>query len=345
MNIRIKSSSRLLMNRPVNAISAKYSYAAKQGVDLSSVLSEIGLTETDLEDPDLFVTIDQEFSFLSKFLKKINDPMLGIEVAKHHHLAALGKWAIAVLYSSTGLEAFKVAFKFSDISNTTLQYELTASGESATVRCRELMDLGDCRKFIHQHEIFVVYQLYCLVIEKPLKLNELRFAFPEPENPDEYQEVFQCPVYFDAESTSISFDSSYLKETLPRANPLLRKSYEKESEKFLKHIRSLESTATRVNWELSCFEEGLLPTIEYIAGRLHMSSRTLKRRLNAEATSYKSLLEDFRKKKAVNLLQTTNLSLEEISLKIGYSDAPGFCHAFKRWTGFRPSHYRNAIQE
>ena len=343
MKIHLKSSPRLPMYRPVNAISAKHRCAALQGVDSGQFLSDIGLTEADLDDPDLFVTIDQEFEFLRKLLKQIKDPTFGIFVAQQHHLASLGKWAVAVLYSSTGLEALKIALRYAEISHTCLQYELKISEEAATVRCNELMDLGECKKFIHEHEIFAVYQLCCLVLEKPLKLHALRFAFSEPENSGDYEAIFQCPVYFNAEYTGMRFDSEHLFKSLPRANPLLRKSYEKESEEMLQHVRSLESTTARVNRELLCLEDGLFPNIDYIAGRLHMSSRTLRRRLQAEETSCRHLIETFRKKKAFTLLENSHWSLDEIALKVGYSDTPSFCHAFKRWTGLRPSDYRPAV--
>ena len=64
--------------------------------------------------------------------------------------------------------------------------------------------------------------------------------------------------------------------------------------------------------------------------------RTIQRKLAQEGTSFKDLVEDVRKNLALEYLRSTVLSVEEIALRLGYSDAPSFSHAFKRWTGSSP---------
>ncbi|EPZ84742.1 DNA-binding helix-turn-helix protein [Burkholderia cenocepacia K56-2Valvano] len=71
-----------------------------------------------------------------------------------------------------------------------------------------------------------------------------------------------------------------------------------------------------------------------------MTSRTLRRKLEAEGTSYSELLTSVRKALAIDYLSTTTLSTEDIALTLGFSDAVGFRHAFKRWTGTTPSDVR-----
>jgi AraC-like DNA-binding protein len=73
---------------------------------------------------------------------------------------------------------------------------------------------------------------------------------------------------------------------------------------------------------------------------MNISPRTLRRRLIGEKTSYKSLVEDIRKNKAIDLLQTTTQSTQQIAAELGYSDLSNFYRAFKRWTGRNPGFYR-----
>jgi AraC-like DNA-binding protein len=61
-----------------------------------------------------------------------------------------------------------------------------------------------------------------------------------------------------------------------------------------------------------------------------------KARLAAEGVSYKSLVKDIRQKKACDLLQSTELTMEEIANKVGYRDVANFYRAFKSWTGLTP---------
>ena len=73
-----------------------------------------------------------------------------------------------------------------------------------------------------------------------------------------------------------------------------------------------------------------------------MTARTVQRKLSQEDSSYKSILEDVRKNLAVEYLQTTSFTLEEIAVRLGYADSSSFCHAYKRWTGVNPGELRNA---
>lgn len=75
-----------------------------------------------------------------------------------------------------------------------------------------------------------------------------------------------------------------------------------------------------------------------------MTSRTLRRKLEAEDTSYGELLTSVRKTLAIDYLCTTTLSTEDIALALGFSDAVSFRHAFKRWTGRAPTEYRRNRQ-
>ena len=51
-------------------------------------------------------------------------------------------------------------------------------------------------------------------------------------------------------------------------------------------------------------------------------------------------MEEVRETLALELIQGTNLSLEDISYRLGYSDTANFFHAFKRWKGQTPNHFR-----
>ena len=85
---------------------------------------------------------------------------------------------------------------------------------------------------------------------------------------------------------------------------------------------------------------GRFPEIEEIAETLCTTSRTLRRRLAAEGTSYSDLLANVRKALAIDYLTTTLLATEDIASALGFSDCVAFRHAFKRWTGSTPGEYR-----
>lgn len=76
--------------------------------------------------------------------------------------------------------------------------------------------------------------------------------------------------------------------------------------------------------------------IEDIAHRL---GRTLQRNLSAENTSFKQELQAVQKAMAFSYLKM-NLSTEEISSLVGYSEVNAFSRAFKKWTGMTMTDYK-----
>ena len=77
-----------------------------------------------------------------------------------------------------------------------------------------------------------------------------------------------------------------------------------------------------------------------MADRLSIHPRALRRRLEAEGTSYRDLLAEVRARLAIEYLRQTAMTNEEIASRLGYSDAANFRHAFARWTGKSPSEFR-----
>jgi AraC-like DNA-binding protein len=88
-------------------------------------------------------------------------------------------------------------------------------------------------------------------------------------------------------------------------------------------------------------QPGQFPGIEHVAGQLHVSVRTLRRRLKEENSSFRELLDEVRFQLAKEYLLDTRLPLTEIAELVGYTEAGNFSHAFRRWSGQPPRDFRN----
>ena len=82
------------------------------------------------------------------------------------------------------------------------------------------------------------------------------------------------------------------------------------------------------------------PTLEHLSKRLHMSARTLHRRLAAEGTTFRSVVTTLRMELAERGLREPHLPIGEIAFRLGFSEPSAFHRAFKRWTGWQPLAYR-----
>ncbi|MDG0902637.1 ornithine utilization transcriptional regulator OruR, partial [Pseudomonas sp. L01] len=87
---------------------------------------------------------------------------------------------------------------------------------------------------------------------------------------------------------------------------------------------------------------GDFPDLEQAARELHTSGRSLRRHLSSLGTTYQQVLDDVRKRLALQYLTTTQLPLYEIALLLGFNDSSNFRRAFRKWTGKLPSDYREA---
>ena len=83
--------------------------------------------------------------------------------------------------------------------------------------------------------------------------------------------------------------------------------------------------------------------MENVADHLSVHPRMLNRKLQAEGTSFRSLLNEARFQVARQLLAGTRIGVTDIALTLGYSEPRSFTHAFQRWSGAAPSEWRTQL--
>ncbi|MBG8554373.1 AraC family transcriptional regulator [Hymenobacter guriensis] len=112
-------------------------------------------------------------------------------------------------------------------------------------------------------------------------------------------------------------------------------------------LTDLDAAATTAQRVHAALLEGLpsgLVTMEAIARKLALSTRTLQRRVEAEGTSYQQILQDTRAALARHYLEKTGLPATEISFLLGFEEPNSFYRAFRTWTGTTPESVRQAHQ-
>lgn len=342
--LHLRSNNRLPLYRSINSVTILADYAGKYGIDTDVLLAGSGIKQHDLNDPEMIITPKQEMTVFRKIVELIPDPKLGLHVGRNYNISANNKVAIPAMFCNTFLDFVKMMYRYIDVTLSYFRYDLTVKSNLAVLRMEELIDLGDLRRFVTERELMSVYMMSSGALGSPLLLNEIRLTYPRPEHAAYFQEVFFCPVTFNSDDYLISFDKRFLLRPLPMANALARNAYEKECRKVYLRMKDQGTTLDKIRQELMFNEEGI-PSLEQLSRRLNISPRTLRRHLTAEGTSYKALVNDMRKEKALALLNTTSYSIERIAAELGYSDVPNFYHAFKSWTGRTPSEYRKNRQQ
>jgi len=337
--IHFRSTDRLNLKRSIFSINTLVEYAKRYNITAEVLLYGSSVNISDLADPEMFITPEEELKIFRRAVSLIPDPKLGLEIGRLHNVSAMTRVAIPAMFCDTFLDAIHMMFKYIELTQTYCQYELVVRGDLAVMSCEELIVFGDLRRFLCERDTVSAYTLCCNVLGTPLMLKEITLTYPRPEYARAYQDVFNCPVTFNADRYQVIFDKSCLTTRLPLANPLTRDIYEKECKRAYSRLHEQKSTLDRIQQEL-LFPHKEPPCFDKLARRLNMSVRTLRRHLSAEGISYKTLLGEIRKKKALELISSTNMPIENIAAELGYKDVANFYHAFKLWTGTTPSNYR-----
>ena len=158
---------------------------------------------------------------------------------------------------------------------------------------------------------------------------------------DHYQQRFECEVNFSQPHNEIQFDERYLTRRLPQANLLTHKLLKEQCESQEVEIFGPTGYTDKIRQFIRDCDE-VKPRLKEIANLLHTTTRTVSRKLEAEGLHFQELVAEEVSRKAIRYLQTTELTIEQIAFKLGYSDSASFIHAFKRWTGKVPKDYRRS---
>ncbi|MEH6800419.1 MAG: AraC family transcriptional regulator ligand-binding domain-containing protein [Halopseudomonas sabulinigri] len=172
------------------------------------------------------------------------------------------------------------------------------------------------------------------------------FVFPEP--PDEkvvvaYHDFFACPVHFSVDSTQVVFPTSVLTLPLPRSDPSVRRLLDRQAQAALLALPESDAFARALQQcMLRLLPEGAL-NLSQVAEELHVSVRSLQRRLDARGQNWRQLLDRLRQQLAQQYLADPALLLSDIALLLGFSEQSAFNRAFRRWSGETPAKARRRL--
>ena len=84
--------------------------------------------------------------------------------------------------------------------------------------------------------------------------------------------------------------------------------------------------------------------LEQVATKVGTSARSLQRVLHDHGVSFKELVDEMRRDRALTLLRDSELSINEVAAKVGFTDPTAFFRAFRRWTGTTPGAVRSSVK-
>jgi AraC-like DNA-binding protein len=173
----------------------------------------------------------------------------------------------------------------------------------------------------------------------------VHFRHAAPARIDNHRRIFGGTLRFAQPRDELILDRQLLAQPLPQAEPELAELLDRHLAQLISALPQGPGFLDRVR---SCVAQELRhgePSLQDVAQRLHMSGRSLQRRLQQEGTTLQELLAGVRRDLAVRHLHDAQESIAEIAFLLGFSEVSTFHRAFKRWTGLTPSAYRRRSVE
>ena len=174
---------------------------------------------------------------------------------------------------------------------------------------------------------------------RAFKARRVAFRHLAPADKRPYETFFGCPVTFNAGANRLLISRAEADHPLPTANRQLAAMHDRILAEELARLDKKNVMARVRASLLTRMASGELSE-EDSARDLHMSRRSLQRRLAEADATYQSLVDDTRRDLALRYIQDPAKSATDITFLLGYSQQSAFTRAFRRWTGKSPSEYR-----
>jgi len=317
------------------ALSSLWQQIEDCGIDPQPLFRQNGVNASAPFDPNTRISYHKADRIMAIAAKQSGDPFFGLRESEYFLPSHIGPLGFAWLASSSLRVALERLQRYIKVINETTRIGLL--DEKGTVVVSIDTTESSESAFHRDGSYLAVLTKMCqFVCGSQWSPQRITLAHPEPADSAYYFSLFRCPVEFGASENSLSFDARQADEILTGSNEQLAQLNDHIVVRYLAS-QSRSDIVNRVKAAiLENLGEGNISEASVAVG-LHMSARSLNRKLKSENTSFKTLLLEIRTELANQYLNDATLTLTEISYLLGFSEVSSFSRAYRRWTGRSPS--------
>lgn len=303
-------------------------------VPRSAVFAGVRLP-VDGRDPDAMMTARQELDVMTNVARELTRRGVpAVELGRRYHLTTFGVLGFAMQSAPTFGAAMEVGLRFLDLSHSFATPSVTGDEHGVRVTVRRPPDVpDDVGRFLAERDLAAISQLMREALPGAESGLAVQLTGDAPADPRPYRAVLGTDPRWGSATDALVLDPALLETPLPQASAATHAwcsrlcadlAAARRGDAGLDQVRVLVSQ--------------LLPSgaaMKDVAEALGTSERTLRRRLAESGATYREVLEDVRRSAAPGLLES-GLSTEDVAARLGYADAAGFAHAYRRWFGVGP---------
>ena len=325
-------------------IKNKILFAAKDEEDIDFICKEGKITRENLNDPDFKLTLEQDIAIVKAALKISKDPFMGLHIGERTTQVVLGITGYLMECSKDVLTALQNLQQYTNLFTRLYSFRIETNERESIFFSEPIHSWNNISPETAQQTVDYSFtgtlHVLKLLTGKSLHPEKILYRYDEPDDISEYERIFKRKPLFNQNCNCMIFNPDdmklpvigYNKELNKYFNSLLEEELRREKQKsdFTQYVRQL--ILQNYNFEF--------PNLEEVARHIHITPRTLQRKLQEENTSFRILMDSIKQELACHLLSNKMLSITEIAYKLGYTEAGSFQRAFRQWTGKTPRDYR-----
>lgn len=326
------------MNKHFRISSSIFSKLEELGIRASAVLRRAGLPQGCFDEPRVLLKTGEMFALWRAIGEASTNPAIGLQLGTETKTERFNPVGLAALSTENFGSAVKQMARYKQLTCPE-EIRQQMDGEEWSIQFRWL--LADEVEPTVLIECCFAWVLSVARHGTGSRISPLRVELVQPRaHLKSIERHFGCPVVCGAPFNAIVFRAADAQRTFVTRNAELLGLLAPQFEEELKQEKLNENFVERVRIAIQQKLTGQRPTIDDVADALHISSRTIQRRLQDEGSSFQRVLEESRHQLARQYLNNSVLELNEAAYLLGYNDSNSFVRAFRTWEGIPPARWR-----
>jgi AraC-like DNA-binding protein len=318
------------------------SEALRKKVDLQALFRGLAMDSADFDVPGTLVSQREAITVVRRALPLLAIDGAGLELSSQTRVTERGVLALGLLGAATLGEAIDLSLRFPQSAGYLLQVRGVSSPTGHQTILEPYPGDQDLQRLLVDLTFATMLKLRRQVTAANYSPSIVEFVSAAPTNAAAYLAFFGCPVRFGCLKNVLSTDAKWLAFPLPWASAMAYRLSSQLLERERERMNAMPAMGFTIE---RAIRRGLphVADIAQLAASLHLSERTLRRKLTKEGLSYRMVLDEIRRSRAFDLMAAGHRPIAQIALDVGFSDVRAFSRAFKRWTGYPPTQIKGRL--
>ena len=307
---------------------------------IDPILKKAGLTQRQVSDPDAQIPFHKHAALLTLAAEATGDGCFGLHLSTSIAPKQAGALGYVLLNSASLGDVLTNFVRYYRVLTEGLEIDLNIGKKDAILVGTITDPLVVNERQAVEFGLGVLYRFCQLITGRDLRLSRVDFRHARPKEARTVRQVFGAPVRFRQDGMAMVLEAKLLDCPIEAADNELLKILKRHCRQILGTRPKADDLGFEVQQLITTLLPSGQPKIDAVAQELGMSSRTLTRRLAEDGLTYKGLLDEVRRKLALQYLRYRRISVKKVAYLLGYSEVSAFYHAFRRWTGSSPVQHR-----